>query len=108
MVYDGGSAAFGTMVLANWLPNQFYETNHVESDGTNSCVGASCFAPAHVIIAALNATAIVAAIVIATRSQELYKEISRSHAKKRIAEEAMASPLHSLMNELDFPDRGVA
>lgn len=106
MVYDGGCAALGTMVLANWLPNRFYTNNHVKDDGTVVCVGTSCFSPTHLIIATLNLSAALAAIVISVRSRKLYKEISKSHAKKKLAEET--SPcLNDLLNELDFPEKVV-
>eukprot|EP00658_Telonema_sp_P-2_P040730 TRINITY_DN29122_c0_g1_i2.p1 TRINITY_DN29122_c0_g1~~TRINITY_DN29122_c0_g1_i2.p1 ORF type:complete len:574 (-),score=109.27 TRINITY_DN29122_c0_g1_i2:256-1977(-) len=75
MFYDGGCGAFGTMVLANAIPDLFYKT----PPGSNTCTGPHCYSTTHLCIIGLNLTGCVAAAAISLRSTQLYRDIRDSH-----------------------------
>ena len=106
MFYDGGCGAVGTLVLANALPNSFYDT----SAGSTKCLGSSCFAPTHWIILCLNLSGAAAALVIVFRSRELYQEISKAHKSKLDDEEnkekLLSADLVDILDDMIIPDDG--
>jgi len=93
MFYDGGCGAFGTMVLANALPNLFY-SNDPNSD---TCLGSHCYEGTHLCIIGLCASGALASVFIAVRSSQLYEEIMASHSQD--AEALVASEQE--VNQID-------
>ncbi|CAB9506521.1 Nodulin-like [Seminavis robusta] len=68
MLYDGISSAFGTLLLSKFVTQDVYE-RHIESEGSRTCFGQQCFFGAHIIIAILSFTCVLASywFYIATR-----------------------------------------
>lgn len=78
MFYDGGCAAFGNVVLGNLIPSAIYRAAKGGAGEAVDCIGPSCFAASHGIIAAINLTAALASVVLSLRCARLYDVIGSS------------------------------
>ncbi len=80
MFYDGGASAVGTVLLAKFLSQYFYESN-IDEDDENSdgvtCYGQACFQGSHITIAALSLTCVFASIGMIRTTRHAY---ARQHS----------------------------
>ena len=75
MFYDGLSSALGTLLLSKYATQEVYE-RHIESEEARTCYGPQCFFGAHIIIAALTFTCVLASYWFYHHTRHIYAKRS--------------------------------
>ena len=71
------SAGFGSVLMATLLAGGLYDIE-AKKQGTETCIGQSCFRSAFLVSAAICIVACVAAVVVVLRTREHYRRLRAS------------------------------
>ncbi|CAB9515816.1 Nodulin-like [Seminavis robusta] len=81
LFYDGGSSAFGTLLLSKFVTQEVYE-DHIDSSAETTCYGAECFQLSHWVVVALAMSCVVAALHLLQQTREVYSNKAPSIVRK--------------------------